>query len=104
MEDRSPDSPLKAAICAVKPTHVFLMSNEKMAMFSKGRYCKQELETANRMLDFLEASGTVQYLVMSSVAGCHEGESNSVPNFKVKADIEAALKRRGMKWTILRLV
>jgi len=104
MEDASPDSPLKAAISAVKPTHVFLMSNEKMAMVSKGSYCKQELAAANRMMDFLEASGTVQYVVMSSVAGCHEGASYSVPNFKVKADIEAALKGRGMKWTILRLV
>lgn len=104
MEDASPNSPLKAAISAVKPTHAFLMSNEKMAMLSKGSYCKQELAAANRMMDFLEACGTVQYVVMSSVAGCHEGESNSVPNFKVKADIEAALKGRRMKWTILRLV
>lgn len=104
MEDPNPRSPLQAAIAAVKPTHVFLMSCEKMAMFSKGSYCKQELATANRMLDFLEACKTVQYVVMSSVAGCHEGEGHCVPNFKVKADIEAALKSRGMKWTILRLV
>jgi len=104
MEDASPNSSLQAAISAVKPTHAFLMSNEKMAMFSKGRYCKQELATATRMLDFLEACGTVQYVVMSSVVGCHEGCSNSVPNFKVKADIEAALKGRRVKWTILRLV
>ena len=34
MEDASPNSPLQDAISAVKPTHVFLMSNEKMAMFS----------------------------------------------------------------------
>merc|ERR1719240_2568844 len=73
-------------------------------MFMKGSYCKRELATANRMLDYLEVCGSVQYVVMSSVAGCHEGESNSVPNFKVKADIEAALKNRGMNWTILRLV
>lgn len=104
MEDASPNSSLKAAISTIKPTHAFLMSNEKMATFSKGSYCRQELATANRMMDFLEASGTVHYVVMSSVAGCHEGESYSVPNFKVKADIEAALKGRGMKWTILRLV
>merc|ERR1712165_424175 len=96
------DSPLKDAICAVKPTHAFLMSNEKMAALSKGHYCKQELAAANRMMDLLEATGTVQYVVMSSVAGCHEGNSNGVPNFKVKADIEEALKGRRIKWTILR--
>ena len=104
MEDSRPDPPLKAAIADVKPTHVFLMSNEKSSMFSKGSFCSQELATANRMLDFLEACGTVQHVVMSSVAGCHEGERYSIPNFKVKDDIEEALKNRGMKWTVLRLV
>ncbi|CAE7694111.1 unnamed protein product [Symbiodinium sp. CCMP2456] len=105
MEDSSPDSPLKAAIAEAKPTHVFLMSNEKAAMFSKGSGCSQELAAANRMLDFLEASGTVEYVVMSSVAGCHQGAQYSMPNFKVKEDIEAALQSRSsLKWTVLRLV
>lgn len=104
MEDSQPDAPLKAAIANVKPTHVFLMSNEKAATFSKGSYCAQELATANRILDFLEAAGSVEHVVMSSVAGCHEGARYAMPNFKVKEDIEAALKSRKMKWTVLRLV
>ena len=95
---------MKDAIEKVKPTHVFLMSNEKAATFSKGSYCAQELAAANRILDFLEAAGSVQYVVMSSVAGCHEGERYSMPNFRVKEQIEAALKSRKMKWTVLRLV
>ena len=78
------------------------MSNEKVAMFSKGSFCSQELAAASRMLDFLEACGTVQYVVMSSVAGCHDGTRYSMPNFKAKEDIETALKSRGMKWTVLR--
>ena len=104
MEDARPESTLKAAIADAKPTHVFLMSNEKVGTFSKGSFCTQELAAANRMLDFLEACGTVQYIAMSSVAGCHQGARYSMPNFKVKEDIEAALKSRGMKWTVLRLV
>jgi len=99
------DGALGEKIKALQPTHVFLMSNERSATVgSRGKYVKEEIESARRIIKCLEQIDQLEYVVMTSVSGCDDGVTYDVPNFTAKAVIESILASSSIaKWTTLRL-